>query len=183
MNVAKTKKNYRIDHPPGVLELARKAEFWTLDGFRQVENPDLPPQVIGELTFAGQSAGIRVQRPGEVIDLIKQGLPLSSFEKLRKTLGVTSAELGRIVQIPLRTMQRRRKSGKFLPDESERIYRLGCVADKAINVFGNEEGARHWMSQPNKALSRKPPLVYCDTEPGRREVEDLLGRIEHGVFS
>jgi uncharacterized protein (DUF2384 family) len=34
-----------------------------------------------------------------------------------------------------------------------------------------------------KGLGGKTPLEYADTEPGAREVEDLLGRLEHGVFS
>jgi putative toxin-antitoxin system antitoxin component (TIGR02293 family) len=40
-----------------------------------------------------------------------------------------------------------------------------------------------WLKSPQKALGGKTPLEYSDTEPGAREVEDLLGRLEHGVFS
>jgi len=55
--------------------------------------------------------------------------------------------------------------------------------DKAIEVLASMEAAREWMKTPKKPLADKTPLEYCDTEPGAREVEDLLGRTEHGVFS
>ena len=32
-------------------------------------------------------------------------------------------------------------------------------------------------------MSGAVPLEYAETEVGAREVEHLLGRIEHGVFS
>jgi len=47
----------------------------------------------------------------------------------------------------------------------------------------DEEAARSWMNMPIKALSYETPLNYIDTETGIREVEQVLGRIEHGVFS
>ena len=39
------------------------------------------------------------------------------------------------------------------------------------------------LSKPVKALGMKTPLQYAATESGAREVENLLGRLEHGVFS
>jgi hypothetical protein len=33
------------------------------------------------------------------------------------------------------------------------------------------------------ALAMKSPLDYADMELGLREIEHVLGRIEHGVFS
>ena len=39
------------------------------------------------------------------------------------------------------------------------------------------------MTQPKRALGGLTPLRCCDTEIGAREVESLLGRIEHGFFS
>ena len=68
-------------------------------------------------------------------------------------------------------------------DESERVLRLGILFDRAVEVLGSGEGARQWFGTPKKALGGQSPLEYSDTEPGARQVEDLLGRLEHGVFS
>ena len=39
------------------------------------------------------------------------------------------------------------------------------------------------MFAKNRALGGATPLDFAKTEPGAREVENVLGRLEHGVFS
>jgi putative toxin-antitoxin system antitoxin component (TIGR02293 family) len=118
-----------------------------------------------------------------VIKILKKGLPISAFEKLRQTIDVPDATLARIVNVSPRTLIRRKKEGRLDTDESERIWRIGNLFDRGIRVFGTQESARRWFKTPNRALEGKAPLEYAETEPGAREVEDLLGRLEHGVFS
>jgi putative toxin-antitoxin system antitoxin component (TIGR02293 family) len=156
---------------------------WTPAGFRRAEPENGVSQVEGEKRFTGQSAGIQAKGTVEVLARLKKGLALSTFERLHKALAISSIELARVARISLRTLHRRRQSGRLLPEESERIFRIACVFDKAIDVLGDQEAARKWFKQPIRALGGKTPLEYCDMEPGLREVEDILGRIEHGVFS
>ena len=61
--------------------------------------------------------------------------------------------------------------------------RISNLYDRAIEVLGDQERAEAWLKKPNKALGMKTPLQYADTELGAREVENLLGRLEYGVFS
>jgi len=118
---------------------------------------------------------------GQVRAALQIGLPRHAFEKLRADLGVTTEELADIVGIPLRTLARRTE--RFKPDESERLLRVGSVLKKALDVLEDPEAVRRWMTQPKRALGGITPLRGCDTDVGAREVEALLGRIEHGVFS
>ncbi|MCW1886741.1 DUF2384 domain-containing protein [Luteolibacter flavescens] len=108
-------------------------------------------------------------------------MPRSAFDGLREDLGVSSDELADILGIPPRTLSRR--TDRFKPDESERLLRLGSVLRKAADVLEDPEAVRRWMLQPKRALGGLTPLRCCDTEIGAREVEALLIRIEHGVFS
>lgn len=39
------------------------------------------------------------------------------------------------------------------------------------------------LDEPHLALGGDSPLALADTELGAREVDDLLGRLEHGVYS
>ena len=43
--------------------------------------------------------------------------------------------------------------------------------------------ARQWLETPIPALQDQRPLELVKSEPGAREVEDLIGRIEHGIIS
>jgi putative toxin-antitoxin system antitoxin component (TIGR02293 family) len=54
---------------------------------------------------------------------------------------------------------------------------------RASEALGGEESARSWLAAPALAFHGECPLDFADTEIGAREVEALLGRIEHGVFS
>lgn len=156
---------------------------WTHDGFRYVESPSIEIEVPSDRFVYGQSLGVRPKSREEAIGLLKKGLPASSFEKLHQGMDISSADLARVTNIAMRTLHRRRKQGRFQTDESERLLRLGVLFDKAIEVLGSVDAARDWMKTPNKSLAGQTPLEYSDTEPGAREIEDLLGRIEHGVFS
>jgi putative toxin-antitoxin system antitoxin component (TIGR02293 family) len=49
-------------------------------------------------------------------------------------------------------------------------------------VFESRQAAREWLRAPAVALQGESPLEYLDTEIGAREVENILGRLEHGVF-
>ncbi|MBN2418794.1 MAG: DUF2384 domain-containing protein [Deltaproteobacteria bacterium] len=119
----------------------------------------------------------------QLISQIKKGLPLKIFEQLCRNLGIPEKELCRILKIPPTTLARRKKSGQLSFEESERVFRIGRLYDKAMEVFNQPELSRKWFNEPAWALGDVPPLEYADTELGAKEVEDLLGRIEHGVFS
>lgn len=108
-------------------------------------------------------------------------MPRGAFECLRDDLGVSTEEFAEVLGIPLRTLARR--TDRFKPDESERLLRVGSVVRKSPDVLEDPEAARRWMTQPKRALGGLTPLRCCDTEVGAREVEALLGRIGHGVFS
>ena len=54
---------------------------------------------------------------------------------------------------------------------------------RALEVFGESERALEWMRDRNPALRNEPPIRLIHTEDGRREVLNILGRIQHGVIS
>ena len=67
--------------------------------------------------------------------------------------------------------------------ESERVSRVARITNRAKEVFEDSEMAQRWLNKPLVCFQGKTALEYADTEKGCIEVERLLGRIEHGVFS
>ena len=47
---------------------------------------------------------------------------------------------------------------------------------------GDQPTGRDWLTRPARAFNGQRPLDFAETEMGAREVEDLIGRIEHGVY-
>jgi len=54
---------------------------------------------------------------------------------------------------------------------------------RALEVFGDSQRALKWMREVNPALKNDTPLHAIQTDEGRREVLNILGRIEYGVIS
>ena len=103
---------------------------------------------------------------------------------IKERLEVTAEELGRIVLIAPRTLARRKSEGRLLAEESDRLLRAARILGRAIELFeGDEAAARRWLKTKNRALGDHEPLEVARTDVGAREVETLIGRLEHGVVS
>jgi putative toxin-antitoxin system antitoxin component (TIGR02293 family) len=138
---------------------------------------------LEETIMQGTSIGVRPKDLNDLIGKLKRGLPVGAFDRLREKLDVPEKRLASTVNIAYRTLSRRKKEGRFKTDESERVLRIAKLYEKALDVLEDDEITRQWFKMPAKALGGKTPLEYADTEPGAQEVEDLLVRIEYGVFS
>jgi putative toxin-antitoxin system antitoxin component (TIGR02293 family) len=120
----------------------------------------------------------------EMARLVSVGLPVAAVKKLGAALGMRPAKVGPLVNINEKTLERRLQSGARLkPAESERVARLMRIIALATIVLESQSNARDWLQRPLKVLAGKTPLELTTTEPGAREVEHALGRLEHGVFS
>jgi putative toxin-antitoxin system antitoxin component (TIGR02293 family) len=118
-----------------------------------------------------------------LIDAVKDGLPTRVFVDLARRLGVAEAALAEVVGLSVSTLQRRKRAGELTPAEGEHVLRVAALLERARQVFGAEDVAADWLTHENLALGHATPLRMADTELGAREVEDLLGRLEHGVYS
>lgn len=114
---------------------------------------------------------------------VRDGLPVASLANVSSALGVPATELIDWLQISPRTWARRKAAGRFDALESDRLARLIRLVRRAVTVVGGEAEARTWLVSPAKALDRRTPLDVASTEIGAERVFQLLGRIEHGVFT
>jgi len=132
----------------------------------------------------GASLGLAANDTSSLIEQIDKGLSFDAFLTLESHTGVPVSVLASIMGIPERTLARRKIAGKLAPEESERLLRISMIFEKSVELFdGDIEAAVNWLTTPKKALNNLQPLFYSRTELGAREVENLIGRIEHGVFS
>lgn len=113
---------------------------------------------------------------------VRQGVAMEEFFALQELLGLSEEALAEAVGMSRTTLHRRKKSGTLDSVESERVLRVTRMFVRAEEVFESREAAREWLRAPAVALQGESPLEYLDTEIGAREVENILGRLEHGVF-
>ncbi len=151
-----------------------------------------PAKLAFKPSHEARPARLRIQKiigieAGDTSSLIREvqnGFPYQALATFESATGLGLAETADLIGIPTRTLARRKSIGKLSPEESERLLRLCRLFEKAVDLFeGDTTAAVKWMSTPRAALDAQTPLEYSRTEVGAREVEDLIGRLEHGVFS
>lgn len=127
--------------------------------------------------------GVKAKDGFALADRVDSGLAFDSLAKLSKNSGLPVEEIRTAIGISPRTLARRRNENRLSPEESDRLVSLSRIAAQAIELFGGRvENAARWLTSPNRALGRRTPLEIARNEVGSREVEDLIGRLEHGVY-
>lgn len=124
----------------------------------------------------------RFDFPG-IIEEIDKGLPFSAFERLQKNTELSTETLLELLQIPRRTLTRRKSAGRLSSDESDRLVRLARVYGRTLHFFdGNARDATGWLEEAQLAFGGISPMEMIKTDVGAQEVERLIGQLEHGVF-
>lgn len=114
---------------------------------------------------------------------LRGGLPYASLETVMARFQIAREDIVVLLHLPLRTLARRKREARLRSDESDRLFRLSRIATLAEEVLGSPARASQWLHRPNRALGHAIPLRHLDTDLGARQVEDLLIRIGHGIFS
>ena len=125
----------------------------------------------------------RIANLDELRETVKTGLPYASLEALMGRFGLPREKTAAALHLPQRTIARRKKQQKLQADESDRLLRLARISAQAAATLGSEEKAAQWLRRPNRALGNQAPLDLVDSDIGTRQVEEVLGRIEHGNIS
>jgi putative toxin-antitoxin system antitoxin component (TIGR02293 family) len=121
--------------------------------------------------------------PAEVIQVVREGLDFAELEALREQLDLPLDRLAGQLGMARATLHRRKAGGRLTSDESDKVVLFARLLGHAVHLFGGIEDARRWLKSPQRGLGGAVPLDYAQTEAGAREVENLLGRIDYGVYS
>ena len=117
--------------------------------------------------------------------VIEKGLRVEVVKRVVKETGISLEGLSSLLGIVEKTLRRwLAEPGKRLePAVGDRLYRVAAAYLHAVDVLGSADEARSWLNLPQTGLGGDIPFKALRTEIGAREVENLLGRIEHGVMT
>ncbi len=121
--------------------------------------------------------------PQQNISKSRLGIDKIRATKLAEMLNLSIAEICSILHISERTWQRYDVSDKLSPESSEKIIMLANLAKHGEEVFNSLQGFGKWLKSTPEILNRETPLSYLDTAFGFQHIDNILGRIEHGVYS
>jgi len=128
--------------------------------------------------------GLRTYQPLALDRHVRKGLAYSSFLRFQRNTSLSARAIAELIQIPTRTLTRRKSEGKLAPEESDRLVRASRIFGRAMELFeGDTDAARTWLTSPQPALGGLVPLELARTDVGANEVENLIGRLEYGIPS
>ena len=120
----------------------------------------------------------------QIISIIRQGFSIISVIKVAEYCGLSESQMAALLATSERTISRRKKDQKPLDlSESDRLYRIARIVAHTLDIFENVETARDWLKKSNRALGGKTPLELLDTDAGTQQVDEVLNKIEYGIYS
>ena len=132
----------------------------------------------------GTTLGLSLDDPMSLIKEIRAGLRVGIVNDLARLLGLSIQRVMRAMAISARTLARSKRARRLRKVESELLVRIVLMLRAAVRLFsGDIARATQWIIKANRALANAAPLDLADTAPGYEAVRDLIGRIEHGVYS
>lgn len=144
----------------------------------------MTPTVFEDKFQVDNFLGIEFSDAAQLVRAIENGFSFETLERVREETGLPLEQLAVSIGISPRTLTRRKKGKKLTAWESDRLVSISRLLTLTINLFeGEKDKAFRWFVESNRALGNVSPLDMATTETGAREVENLIGRLEYGVFS
>ena len=139
------------------------------------------PAATGDLFW--QQLGVSGRWP-RLFEQLEAGFHYRFFVLLAELSGLQKKQLSTLLAISPATLARRANRGRFTPAESDRLFRCAEILKAAIDLFeGDQHRACHWMINPSIGLNDKSPIEMLRSATEASAVEDLIGRMEHGVIA
>lgn len=118
-----------------------------------------------------------------ILAKLEKGVDGARIDPLVKQLGLSLKELAGLLAVAERTLLRQRSTARLDKAVAEQIVLLEQLAVHGLDVFDeNAEVFKRWLRYPLPELNNQPPLSWLTTVTGIRLVDDVLTRIEFGVY-
>jgi putative toxin-antitoxin system antitoxin component (TIGR02293 family) len=134
--------------------------------------------VLGGTKVVGRS----VRSPEDLAKRVREGLPFAALSAVVQQYEISRDVVCEILHLSRRNFLRRKEQHRLSPEESDRLYRLARVLAHANRVFEDPQESADWIQTPNTALGKQQPLSLLDTDIGVQQVDQVLGRIAHGII-
>lgn len=119
-----------------------------------------------------------------LLDLEKEGLAYSELKRVTTKYAFTPSLWASILGINLRTYQRRIEQKKGLSSaETGALIEVMQVINYGLEVFEDPDKLSRWLALPNGTLRGQKPEELLSLASGRKLINDILGRIDYGVYA
>ncbi|HEV3222119.1 MAG TPA: antitoxin Xre/MbcA/ParS toxin-binding domain-containing protein [Puia sp.] len=120
----------------------------------------------------------------DIIKLGTTGITKNAINTLASFIGISRKYITEnIFDVSVKTLERKDNKTKLDKKTSSHAVEIARILQHGYEVFRDEEKVKHWLNKENRALNNLKPVELFDTLSGLSMVNDVLGRIEEGVYS
>jgi len=139
---------------------------------------------ISDLLGGALALAIPIKNYYDLILLSRAGISKASAESVISFTGMSKKSFVEdILNLSIKTLERKQADDKLDIRTSSLVIEVARVLEHTYQVFDDKEKVQRWLSKPNKALHGETPLSLFSTPTGIGMIEDVLTRIEEGVYS
>jgi putative toxin-antitoxin system antitoxin component (TIGR02293 family) len=126
----------------------------------------------------------RVTSPYDFIHIATKGLNANVIKNFRVYFDLSLDTTAHMLNVSEPSIYRWTKSNKILERNlSVKLFEISGLFLYGSEIFGSKEAFFKWLNLPNTALGGMQPSELIDIPEGVSKIKDILGRIEHGVYS
>lgn len=127
---------------------------------------------------------VKVESPYDFIHIAARGLNANIIKNFRDYFNLSLNTTAQMLNVSEPSIYRWTKANKKLERNlSIKLFEISELFLFGIEIFGSKENFFKWLNLPNTALGGMQPRELIDIPEGVSKVRDILGRIEHGVYS
>lgn len=125
-----------------------------------------------------------IESPYDFISIASRGISAQVIANFRKHFNIPREVAAEMLNVSAPTIYRWiRENRKLERNYSVLLFELADLFLYGNEVFAGNEKFLKWLRLPNTALGGLEPQQLLEVPGGISKVRDLLGRIEHGIFS
>ena len=126
----------------------------------------------------------KVESPFDFITIASKGVDAQIIVNFRKHFDISRGLTAELLNVSEPTIYRWiRENKKLERNYSVQLFELTDLFLYGAEVFESKENFFKWLDLPNAALGGLEPKDLLEVPGGISKVHDVLGRIEHGVYS
>ena len=125
-----------------------------------------------------------IDSPFDFIQIASEGVGAGAIGNFIVYFSLSRELAASLLNISSSTLYRWSKSNRILErNYSIQLFEITDLFLYGLEVFGNNENFFKWLNLPNTALGGMEPIELVELPGGVAKVRDVIGRIEHGVYS
>lgn len=126
----------------------------------------------------------KVESSFDFLHIARKGVNANVIRNFREGFNLTLEDTARMLNTSEPTLYRWTRLNKKLDSNfTIKLFEITDLFLYGTEVFGNQENFFKWLNLPNMALGGIEPQELIEIPEGISKIRDILGRIEHGVYS